>query len=322
VAAAAIGANVPFDDTEWDSNFHLTGTPPIPPGKEPSAEVNIVSADYFRVMGMPILRGRSFGPQDAPNQPRSVIIDETFARQHFRGKDPIGQKIDDNQTFKKDPPPLTVVGVVARTRNEAPGENNSEKLQFVQMYFYEPQYPQEANSLLVRSSSGDPLSLVSSIKREIQSIDPDQPVGSVSTMDKNVSTSLVTRRLVMTLLGSFAGLALLLASVGLYGVMALSVTQRMRELGIRMALGAARGHVFRLVLGQGALLIFVGVALGLVGAAIASRALQSLLYGVGALDFSAFAVAVASLILVAVLACVLPARRATQVDPIIALRAE
>lgn len=322
VASAAIGANVPFDDNEWDSNFHLTGTPAIPPGKEPSAEVNVVSADYFRVMGMPILRGRAFGPEDAPNQPRSVIIDESFARQYFAGKDPIGQKIDDNQTFKKDPPPLTVVGVVPRTRNEAPGENNVEKLHFVQMYFYEPQYPQEENSLLVRSTSGDPLSLIASIKREIQSIDPDQPVSSVSTMEKKVSTSLATRRLVMTLLGSFAGLALLLASVGLYGVMALSVTQRMRELGIRMALGAARGHVFRLVLGQGALLIMVGVGLGLIGAAVAGRALRSLLYGVGALDVPAFAVAVGSLILVAVLACVLPARRATQVDPIICLRAE
>src|SRR4051812_13386983 len=322
VAAAALGSNVPFDENEWDSNFHLTGTPPIPPGKEPSAEVNVVSADYFRVMGMPILRGRGFGPEDAPNQPRSVIIDESFARQYFHGKDPIGQKIDDNQTFKKAPPPVTVVGVVPRTRNEAPGENNVEKMQFVQMYFYEPQFAQEENSLLVRSTSGDPLSLVGSIKREIQSIDPDQPVASVSSMEKKISTSLATRRLVMTLLASFAGLALLLASVGLYGVMALSVTQRMRELGIRMALGAARGHVFRLVLGQGALLIIVGVALGLVGAAVASRALQSVLYGVGTLDFSAFGMAVGCLILVAVLACVLPARRATQVDPIICLRAE
>ncbi|HEY2124461.1 MAG TPA: ABC transporter permease [Chthoniobacterales bacterium] len=324
VSAAATGVNVPFDDTEWDSYFHLTGTPTPPPGKEPSAEVNIVSADYFRVMGMPIVRGRGFGPQDVAGQPRSVIIDESFVRRYFPGKDPIGQKIDDNQTLKKDPPPppLTVVGVVPRTRNEAPGENNVEKLNFVQMYFYEPQYAQEQNSLLIRVSSGDPLAFVGAVKRAIEAIDPDQPVGVISTMEKNVAASLATRRLLMVLLATFASLALVLASVGLYGVMALNVAQRMRELGIRMALGAARADVFRLVLGQGMFLIAVGLALGLAGAAAASRALTSVLYGVGTLDLPAFAVAVVSLALVALLACILPARRATQVDPIIALRAE
>ncbi len=322
VFAAATGSNVPFDDSEWDSYFHLTGTPAVTPGKQPSAEVNIVSADYFRVMGMPIIRGRAFGPQDTAEQPRSVIIDESFARRYFAGRDPIGQQIDDNQTFKKDAPPLTVVGVVPRTRNEAPGENNVEKLNFVQMYFYEPQYPQNQNSLLIRVSSGDPLALVAPVKRELQSLDAAQPVALISTMEKSVSASLATRRLIMTLLATFAALALLLASVGLYGVMALNVTQRMRELGIRMALGAARRDVFRLVLGQGVTLVALGILLGLIGAAAASRTLTSVLYGVGALDLSAFAVAVASLTLVALLACVLPARRATRVDPIIALRTE
>jgi putative ABC transport system permease protein len=190
------------------------------------------------------------------------------------------------------------------------------------MYFYEPQYAQEQNSLLIRVSSGDPLAFVGAVKRAIEAIDPDQPVGVISTMEKNVAASLATRRLLMVLLATFASLALVLASVGLYGVMALNVAQRMRELGIRMALGAARADVFRLILGQGMLLIAVGLALGLAGAAAASRALTSVLYGVGTLDLPAFAVAVVSLALVALLACILPARRATQVDPIIALRAE
>jgi putative ABC transport system permease protein len=339
VSAAAIGANVPFDDNEWDSYFHLTGTPPIPPGKEPSAEVNVVSPDYFRVMGMPILKGRAFTAQDAftgtrPSPvrngfsgiPRSIIIDESFARRFFPGKDPIGQQIDDNQadddSKNKKAPPLTVIGVVPRTRNEAPGENNIEKLNFPQMYFCQEQYPQDGNMLLVRVASGDPLVLVGAIKRELQAIDPNQPVSLISSMEKNVSASLATRRLIMTLLGTFAALALLLASVGLYGVMALSVTQRMRELGIRMALGAAKSDVFRLVLGQGVALMSLGIALGLVGALAASRALGSVLYGVGALDVPAFAIAIASLALVALLACILPARRATRVDPIVALRAE
>jgi putative ABC transport system permease protein len=339
VAAAAIGANVPFDENEWDSYFHVTGTPPIPPGKEPSAEVNVISQDYFRVLGMPILKGRTFGPQDAftgtrpvPNRngfsgyPRTVIIDDSFARRFFPGKDPVGQQIDDNQSDDSPnvhkAPPMTVIGVVARTRNEAPGENNVERLNFPQMYFAQDQYPQEGNMLLVRAASGDPLSLVSAIKREIQEIDPGQPVALISTMEKNISASLAARRLIMSLLAAFAALALLLASVGLYGVMALNVAQRMRELGIRMALGAARRDVFRLVLGQGVLLVALGVSLGLIGAIAASRAFGSVLYGVGALDLPAFTIAIASLVSVALVACILPARRATQVDPIIALRAE
>jgi putative ABC transport system permease protein len=340
VFAAAIGSNIPFDDNEWDSYFHLTGTPPTPPGKEPSAEVSVVSPDYFRVLGMPILKGRAFGPQDAftgtrpvptrngfSGYPRSVIIDESFARRFFPGKDPIGQQIDDNQSGEEPSsphkaPPLTVIGVVPRTRNEAPGENNVEKLNFPQMYFSQQQFPQDDNMLLVRAASGDPLALVGAIKREIQAIDPGQPVAQISTMEKNIRASLATRRLLMSLLAAFAALALLLASVGLYGVMALSVTQRMRELGIRMALGAARRDVFRLVLGQGVLLVVFGIILGLLGAVAASRAFGSILYGVGALDFPAFGLAIISLVSVALIACILPARRATQVDPMIALRAE
>lgn len=325
VEAAAIGVNVPFDETEWDSSFHLTGTPEAKPGTEPSAEINVVSPDYFRVVGMPIIRGRAFGPEDTAGRPRSIIIDETFAKRYFPNVDPIGQHIDDNQTEEGDPkkvPPLTVVGVVPRTRNEAPGEENIEKLKFPQMHFCAAQFPQEQNSLLVKVSSGDPLALAAAIKKEVQTLDPDQPVATISTMEKNIDASLVARRLTMTLLGVFSGLALLLASVGLYGVMALSVTQRTRELGIRMALGAARKDVFRLVLGHGVILISLGIGLGLIGAIAASRALRSILYGVGALDVSALAIAIAFLAVVALLACWLPARRATLVDPIEALRTE
>jgi putative ABC transport system permease protein len=339
VVAACIGANVPFDENEWDSYFHITGSAPNVPGKEPSAEVNVVSSDYFRVLRMPILKGRAFGPQDAftgtrpvPNRtgfsgyPRNVIIDESFASRFFPGKDPIGQQIDDNQSDdspgQPKAPPMTVIGVVPRTRNEAPGENNVELLKFPQMYFSQEQYPQDGNMLLVRVASGDPLALVGAIKREIRAIDPGQPVALISTMEKNVGASLATRRLIMSLLAAFAGLALLLASVGLYGVMALSVAQRMRELGIRMALGAARRDVFRLVLGQGVVLVALGIGLGLIGAIAASRAFGSVLYGVGALDLPAFSIAILSLMSVALVACILPARRATQVDPIIALRAE
>ncbi len=324
VEAVAIGSNIPFDETQWDSYFHITGTPPDAPGQEPSAEINIVSPDYFRVMGMPIMRGRAFGPEDTRVQgkSRSIIIDETLAAKYFPGKDPIGQNIDDTQTSEENVPPTTIVGVVARTRNEAPGEDNVEKLGFSHMYFCSLQYPLHGNTLMVRVNAGDPLALVPSIKREVQALDPDQPIGVTSTIEKNIGASLAPRRLTMTLLGSFAALALLLASVGLYGVMALSVTQRTRELGIRMALGAARADVFRLVIGQGVGLIAVGIGFGLLGALAAGRALASVLYGVGAVDLIALTVAIVSLTLVALLACFVPARRATRVDPMVALRDE
>jgi putative ABC transport system permease protein len=322
VESAAIGVNVPFDESEWDSGFHLTGTPQPKPGQGPSAEINVISPGYFHVMGMPILRGRDFGPEETAGKPRSIIIDESLAKKFFPDVDPIGQHIDDNQTLEKNAPPTTIVGVVPRTRNEAPGEQNVEQLHFAQIFFCQAQYPQEENSLLVKVKSGDPLSLAAAVKKEVRALDPDQPVAAVSTMEKNVEGSLATRRLTMSLLGAFAGLALLLASVGLYGVMALSVTQRTRELGIRMALGAERKDVFGLVLRQGIALVAIGIALGLVGAIAVSRALNSILYGVGSLDVGAFGIAIASLAMVALLACFVPARRATLVNPIEALRAE
>jgi len=334
VSAAAIGANIPFDDTEWDSYVHITGTPEPEHGQEPSAEINIVSPNYFRVLGMSILRGRAFGPQDTYNGPRgtqsrdgfagiarAVIVDDSFVRKFFPEKDPIGQQVDDNQSPKeKHAPPLTVIGVVPRTRNEAPGENNVEKFNFPQMYLCSAQCPQDENTLLIRVAHGDPLAMVNVIKHEVQTLDPDQPVASISTMEGNIASSLAARRLIMTLLGAFAGLALVLASVGLYGVMALSVTQRTRELGIRIALGAARYDVFRLVLSHGALLICIGIVLGLIGAIAASHVLQAVLYNVGALDLPAFAIAIGALAFIALFACFLPARRASRVDPIIALR--
>lgn len=322
VEAAALGSNIPFDDNEWDSSFHITGTPAFPPGQEPEAEVNAITPDYFRVMRIPLLRGRAFNADDRAGQPRSVIIDETLAQKYFPGKDPIGQQIDDNRSDEKNPPPLTVVGLVARTRNEAPGEDNVEQYHWPQMTFCAEQVPTRGNMLMVRVKSGDPLALVPTLKRELQALDPDQAFADISTMEKNITKSLGSRRMMMSLLGAFAVIALLLASIGLYGVMALTVTQRTRELGIRLALGAQRSDVFRLVLSQGMLLVFSGLIIGLLAALGAGRGLQSLLYGVGGFDAPALSFALFALAMVALVACWLPARRATRVDPIIALRAE
>jgi putative ABC transport system permease protein len=323
VTAAAIGINIPFDDSEWDSSFHITGTPAHVRGREPSAEINMISPDYFKVLGMPIVRGRAFGPADAAGKQTSVIIDESLASRFFPGQDPIGKQLDNNQTLKENPPPLTIVGIVPRTRNDAPGEvNNVESLNFPQIYLPAAQFSNENVSLVVRVASGDPLALAPAVKREIESIDPDQPVAQVSTMEKNIGASLAARRLTMTLLGAFAGLALVLASVGIYGVMALSTTQRTREMGIRFALGASRADVLRLVLGKGVSLIGVGLGAGLVGAFAASRAMNSLLYGVGTVDAVALLGAIITLAAVAFVACYLPARRASMVNPIEALRTE
>jgi putative ABC transport system permease protein len=322
VDSAAIGVNIPFDDNEWDSYYHLTGAPPTPPGQEPSAEINIVTPDYFKLMGMPILRGRGFTDEDVPGRPKAVIVDESFVKLNFPNVDPIGQHIDDNRTEGKNPPPLTIVGVVRRTRNEAPGEDNVEKLQFPHMYFCEPQNPESGATLMLRSKLTDIEPLVTAVKRELKAIDPDQPIGQVGTMEQSIAASLAARRLMMALLACFAILALVLASVGLYGVMALTVTQRTRELGIRLALGAARANIFRLVLSHGMSMIAIGVVLGLIGAVAVGRALMSLLYNVGGFDIAAIGTAVFSLCAIAIVACCVPARRATRVDPIIALREE
>jgi putative ABC transport system permease protein len=325
VEAAAISANSPFDDNEWDSYFHLTGTPPTPLGQEPSAEVSPVSPDYFRVMGMSILHGRNFGPEDLPGEkghPRSIIVDQTFAEKYFAGKDPIGQHIDDNQTDNKSAPPMVIVGVVPRTRNDAPGEDNIERLHLVEEYLVASQDPQSESNLHIRTNFRDTAPLITAVRRQVHELDADQPIGQITTMDQSIAASLATRRLTMVLLATFAFLALVLASVGLYGVMALTVTQRTRELGIRMALGAARRNIFRLVLGHGISLVGVGVALGLLGAIAVSRALTSLLYNVGGFDTTAVGTAIVCLVGAALLACFVPARRATRVDPIVALRTE
>jgi putative ABC transport system permease protein len=323
VSAAAICNNAPFDHEEWDSSFHITGTPPDPPGKEPISEMAIVSPDYFGLLGMSISRGRNFGPQDVSGRPGTVVIDELAAHKFFPGVDPIGRQIDDPVTIgDQKPAALTVIGIVQHTRNNAPGEKDDAR-HLPMMYFSASQFAKGDQNLMVRAQAGfNANSLVGPVKEQIATLDRDQAVTDVATMEENIGDSLASQRLTMTLLGVFAGLALILASIGLYGVMALMVTQRTREMGIRFALGASRGDVLRLVLGQGAVLVGIGLAAGLLGAFLASRALSSVLYNVAPLDPYALISALLTLSLVALIACFLPARRASRVDPIEALRME
>jgi putative ABC transport system permease protein len=325
LSAAAACNNAPFDHHEWDSSFHITGTPPDPHGQEPISEMAIVSPDYFRALGMAMLRGRDFGPEDVSGRPGTVVIDELAAQKFFPGTDPIGKQIDDPVTISdtnQNGVPLTIIGIVPHTRNTAPGEKDDAR-NLPMMYFSASQFPNVEQNLIVRVKPGlNPHSLVSPIKEQIATLDRDQSVSDIATIEENIDNSLASQRLTMTLLGVFAGLALILASIGLYGVMALIVTQRTRELGIRFALGASRGDVLRLVLGQGAVLVGIGLAAGLLGAFVASRALRSVLYNVAPLDPAALISALLTLSLVALIACFVPARRASRVDPIEALRAE
>jgi putative ABC transport system permease protein len=325
VNAAAICNNEPFDHHEWDSSFHITGTPPDAPGQEPISEMAIVSQGYFPALGMSILRGRGFGPEDVSGRPGTVVIDELAAQKFFPGTDPIGKQIDDPVTIgdpNQNGVPLTIIGIVPHTRNNAPGEKETAR-NLPMMYFSASQFAKGEQNLIIRAKTGfNPHSLVSPIKDQIATLDHDQAVSDIATMEENIDDSLASQRLTMTLLGVFAGLALILASIGLYGVMALIVTQRTREMGIRFALGASRADVLRLVLGQGAALIGIGLAAGLLGAFAASRALRSVLYNVAPLDPAALISALLTLSLVALIACFLPARRASLVDPIEALRME
>jgi putative ABC transport system permease protein len=325
VSAVAICNNEPFDHHEWDSSFHITGTPPDPHGQEPISEMAIVSPDYFRALGMAMLRGRDFGPEDVSGRSGTVVIDELAAQKFFPGADPIGKQIDDPVTItdtNQNGVPLTIIGIVPHTRNNAPGENDDPR-NLPMMYFSASQFANGEQNLMVRAKEGlNPHSLVSPIKDQIAALDSDQAVSDIATMEENIDDSLASQRLTMTLLGVFAGLALILASIGLYGVMALIVTQRTREMGIRFALGASRGDVLRLVLGQGAVLVGIGLTAGLLGALVASRALRSVLYDVAPLDPAALISALLTLSLVALIACFLPARRASLVDPIEALRTE
>jgi predicted permease len=325
VRAASICNNAPFDHHEWDSSFHITGTPPDPPGREPISEMAIISPDYFRALGMRIQRGRNFGVEDVSGRPGTVVIDELAAQKFFPGIDPIGKQIDDPVTIgepNQNGVPLTIIGIVPHTRNNAPGEKEDAR-HLPMMYFSASQFAKVEQNLMVRAQAGfNAHSLVSPIKKQIAALDPNQAVTDVATMQENIVDSLVSQRLTMTLLGVFAGLALILASIGLYGVMALIVTQRTREMGIRFALGASRADVLCLVLGQGALLVGIGLAAGLLGAFAASSALRSVLYNVAPLDPAALISALLMLSLVALTACFLPAQRASRVDPIEALRME
>ena len=315
VETAALGSSIPLSGDHSRGDVTIEGLPIPGPGEFPHPDRHTISTAYLTAMGIPLLRGRNFSDSDNETAPDVALINSTMARRFWADGDPIGKRFlwGHPDTDKKW---FTIVGVVADTKLY--GLDNPARLEIYYPYL---QRPNSDMNLVVRSAV-DPSSLTASIRATVAAIDKDQPIFAVHTMQELVDDSISTRRLTLVLLGIFSALALILAAIGIYGVVAYSVALRTQEIGIRMALGAQSQDVLRLVLGQGARIAFFGVAIGLAAAAALARLLSSLLFSVSASDPITFATVAVLLIAVALLACYIPARRALRVDPIIALRYE
>ena len=296
------------------STFTIEGQPPPAPGAEPEADNRVVTENYFRTMGMRLLRGRAFTDQDSANAPHVAILNETAARRFFPDEDPIGKRI--NLGDATEPNMTEIIGVV----NDVKAFGLEEETH-VDLYRPFVQAPFPLIAFAVRTA-GDPMSLVSAVTAEIWSVDKDQPVFKVISMEQLAAESVTLRRVSMSLVVAFAVLALVLATVGIYGVISYSVSQRTHEIGLRMALGAQGRDVLKMLIKEGLLLALIGVALGLGAGIVLTRFMASVLYGVGATDPATFILVPLLLIGVAMAACFVPARRATKVDPMVALRYE
>jgi putative ABC transport system permease protein len=314
---AAMVSELPLSGDSLDHNFLIDGRPPIAPGDEPSLETRSVLGDYFRTMQIPLRAGRDFGPQDfADKAPLVGIANEALVRQYFPGEDPLGKRI----RWARDPETrwITIVGVV--------GDIKHFGLDLPELPALYSPYPQAAPwkrwmSIVARTQS-DPAGMAHAVKEQVWKVDSQLPLTKVQTMDEVAAASFAARRFNMLLLSIFAGLALVLAAVGIYGVMSYAVTQRTQEIGIRMALGAQASDVLKLIVRNGMTLALIGTAAGLAGAFALTRLMTTMLFGVTPTDLGTFATVSVVLIVVAFLACYLPARRATKVDPLVALRYE
>ena len=297
---------------------HILSQPSLAVSNLPVAGVRVVGPDYFATMGIPLRAGRFFSAQELVQEKHVAIVNQYFVDKYLHGENPLGQKaaIYMKSLSENEIQPSEIIGVVGNVH-----EMGLDAIPEPAVYWPHPELVMSAMTVLVRTSS-DPLALVSAARGELQKLDPELPMAAVATMDQLLVDSLSRSRFTMLLLGIFAAVALLLAAVGIYGLIAYSVTQRTQELGIRIALGAQRRDVLRLVLAQGTRLALLGLALGVLAALALSRLLATLLFGVTATDPLTFAGVAALLAFVALLACFIPARRATRVDPLVALRYE
>jgi len=298
-------------DSASAGTFRIEGDPNVSWANDPQAEWKSVTPNYFNAIGIPLLRGRAFSEQDTSQSPATILINETLARRFFPGKDPIGKRLI---AFNS---PREIVGVVGDARQGALNLPPSPEI-----YFPNAQRAFGQQVSLVVRTNADPASLGDAVRRAAQSVNPDAPVFRVRTMREVIAGSIAQERFNTILMTLFAVVAMLLAAIGLYGVMAYSVTQRTREIGIRVAFGARRADVLRLVIRQGLRLVALGLALGLMAALALTRLMKKLLFEVSATDPMTFAGVALLLALVALLACWIPARRAAKVDPMVALRCE
>jgi len=312
VKAGAVNI-VPFSSGDDSRTFQIIGQPPFPQGQEPDTQVRVTTPDYFDAIGTALRRGRLFSSQDDANATRVVLINEAFAKKFLPGQEPIGQRLNFGGREKE---PQEIIGVVADVKNDDVDEA-------VDPIAYSPyaQNPWSTMSLVIRGTQ-DPTRLASAVRSEVQALDPNLPVSNIKPVRQMIDERVSPKRLMTYILGVFALVALLLASVGIYGVMSYAVTQRTREIGVRMALGAEAVDVLKLVIKNGMTMALVGVAIGLAGAYALTRLLANLLFKVTPTDVMTFAAVSISLIVVALIACYIPARRATKVDPLVALRYE
>ena len=292
----------------------LPGQESLPPADRPDSAVRVVGSDYFRTMEIPLVAGRTFSRSELSEEKHVVIINSTFQRQYFPQTNPLGQKITID--MKDTNVPSVIVGVVG----DIHGAELSAK-PWPTIYWPYPELAYSAMTIVLRTET-DPLALVPAARKVVQSMDRDEPIAKVATMDQLISESVARSRFTTVLLGIFAALALTLACIGIYGVMTYATAQRRNEIGIRVALGAQRSDILRLVLGHGAKLALLGAVIGVAAALALTRFLSSQLYSTTANDPSIFAAAAVLLVAVAIAACYIPARRAMRVDPMIALRYE
>jgi len=321
VRHATATTGLPIQGTGFGMPFSLAGKPVTDPSARPAVGFQMVTPAYFRTFGIQTILGRAFDEHDVAGSTRVAMVDENFVKRFLKGLDPLRQRVVIEELI----PGVTRLGppvewqIVGVFHTVLYGGRPSDRFPIVYVPFWQSPWP--SAGLAVRTA-GDPAAMTKSIAAAIRSIDPDLPLAGTETMDQVVTDSRASDRFTTVLFASFAGVALLLAVLGIYGVMAFLVAQRTHEIGLRIALGAGRVHVLRMVAGEGLRLAALGLLVGLVGAWLVGRGMQSMLYGVQPIDATAFSAVAIILVLAALLACCIPARRAAWVDPVIALRDE